>query len=99
MWKFYKRKNFDLHSVLLQGGYIELQRQFRQTDFFESPEKLSFLLGDKLELLQQEEASARMDQRGPLWSKFKSEFVTYTKRNSVRKWCEVKLQQIYNICK
>ena len=66
--------------MLLSEGYAELDTAFRKSDFEASPEDISFELADRLTAIQAAEQSARMGQRGPIWSQYSSEFTQYTNR-------------------
>ena len=69
--------------MLLSEGYAELHTSFRKSDFEASPEEISFELADRLTSIQAAEQSARMAQRGPIWSQYSSEFTTYTNRMKI----------------
>ena len=92
-------KRTDIHEGLLADGYAGLQTAFRKSDFSEHPESISFELADRLEKIQGLEKDARTMQRGPIWSKYESEFTSYTKRYSLRDARERWLASFINFMK
>ena len=60
----------------------------RKTDFEEKPEEISFELADRLRKIQAGEKNARVEQIGPIWSQYRSEFTDYNKRHKLRAWRE-----------
>lgn len=92
-------RTHDLHRALLKEGFAELTTQFRRTDFEQTPETISFDLASRLSEMQKLEESARLEQVGPIWSKYRSEFTDYVKRNRLRAWKEQTINKIINVFK
>lgn len=107
--KMLSRDTVQAH--LVAQGFSELTGHYRKVDFeelavnrgtailmpWQKCDAISPSLCDRLCRLQAQEKDARINQRGPMWSDFHSEFRSYTKAHRGREQREMLWQKLSNM--
>lgn len=85
-------------DMLIKEGFAELTQQYKGLDI-DNIQDFSIGLEKRIKELQQYEKDAKYNMRGPLWSKYKSEFVKDMKRQNLKMFKEAMIMKISNFFK